>query len=473
MNSNHQEDLLALLDHSIEVYENRVSITDAARLRATIHRLAEVSALEGGERQALARYITRLAAVAHGAIPASIQGLYMARGRGEVPTTFTVPAINLRALSFDAARAVFRAAQAIDAGAFIFEIARSEMGYTDQRPSEYATNVLAAAIAEDFHGPVFIQGDHFQVSAKRFSADEETEIQALRDLFREAVEAGFYNLDIDASTMVDISRSTEAEQQTWNIRLTAMFTRVIREVEPQGVTISVGGEIGEVGGHNSTPAELRAFMEGYNAEMAEIAPQEPGLSKISIQTGTSHGGIVLPDGTIKEVQVDFDTLRELSRIAREEFGLGGAVQHGASTLPESAFGRFVEAEALEVHLATNFMNMLYDRLPEGLRDEIYAYLAEKHAQERKTGQSDIEFYYKVRKNAIGPFKAKMWNMAPEKREEIRQAWEDQFSRLFHRLGLEGTRRYVEQTVQAVPISPSRRAYLGEAVVEEDVSDLAD
>ena len=472
MKSNHQQDLLALLDHSLELHEDRAEIKDPARLRATIHRLAEVSVLESGERQALARYITRLAALAHGAFPASIQGLYMARGRGEVPPTFTVPAMNLRALSFDAARAVFRAAKAIDAGAFIFEIARSEMSYTDQRPSEYATNILAAAIAEDFTGPVFIQGDHFQVSAKRFTTDEESETQALQDLIRESIQAGFYNIDIDASTLVDISRPTEQEQQTLNTRLTAMFTGVIRELEPQGVTISTGGEIGEVGKQNSTPAELRAFMDGYNADLKRVAPDVTGLSKISIQTGTSHGGIVLPDGTIKEVQVDFDTLRQLSRIARDEYGLGGAVQHGASTLPESAFGKFVEAEALEVHLATNFMNMLYDRLPDGLRDEIYAHLDEKHGSERKPGQTDIEFYYKVRKNAIGAFKTKMWNLAPEKREEIGQAWEEQFSRLFDLLGLKGTRNYVAQTVQAAPILPSRRDYLGEAIVE-DVSDLAD
>ena len=79
-----------------------------------------------------------------------------------------------------------------------------------------------------------------------------------------------------------------------------------------------------------------------------------GISKISIQTGTSHGGVVLLDGTIAKVSVDFDTLLKLSRIARKQYGMGGAVQHGASTLPEDAFSKFVEAEAVEVHLATNF-----------------------------------------------------------------------------------------------------------------------
>ena len=44
-----------------------------------------------------------------GLYPASINGLYMARGRGEVAPTFTVPAINIRGISYDTARALFRA----------------------------------------------------------------------------------------------------------------------------------------------------------------------------------------------------------------------------------------------------------------------------------------------------------------------------------------------------------------------------
>ena len=100
-----------------------------------------------------AQYIIRRAALAFGAIPSSINDLYLSRGRGEIPFTFTVPAMNLRMLTFDSARAVFRVANEMNASAFIFEIARSEMGYTDQRPAEYSSSVLAAAIAEGYVGP--------------------------------------------------------------------------------------------------------------------------------------------------------------------------------------------------------------------------------------------------------------------------------------------------------------------------------
>jgi len=372
--SNELNELLALVDNSLSVEGTTVKVLDAAKFRAHVGKLVERSALASDSTVGWSRYLIRCAALELGVYAASIHELYVARGRGEVPMTFTTPAFNLRALSYHAARAMFRAAKKINAGAFIFEIARSEMTYTAQRPSEYVTNIVAAAVAEGFVGPVFIQGDHFQVSAKKYMADPEAELQAVRDLAIEAIAAGFFNIDVDTSTLVDISKPTIAAQQMLNYQLSSQLSAVIREHEPKGVTISIGGEIGEVGGHNSNEEELRAYMNGYNAELKKLAPGKPGLSKISIQTGTSHGGTVLPDGSLAPVTIAFDVLRDLSRVARKEYGMGGTVQHGASTLPEENFNQFVQHEALEVHLATNFTTMFYDSVPADFKKEMYAWL---------------------------------------------------------------------------------------------------
>jgi len=473
MNTPKVNEILNLLDGSLVITDRHTEITDRKHLQDNIYKLAEISALGSITDKGAAQYIIRGAALAFGAIPSSIIELYLARGRGEVPLNFTVPAINLRMLSFDAARAVFRVAKEMNAGAFIFEIARSEMGYTDQRPAEYTSSVLAAAIAEGYTGPVFIQGDHFQVSAKRYASSPETEVQAVKDLTKEAIAAGFYNIDIDTSTLVDITKPSVAEQQKLNYTLSAMYTAYIRSLQPEGIQVSIGGEIGEVGGHNSTEEELRAYMDGYRVELSKQAPRSIGLSKISIQTGTSHGGVVLPDGSIAKVNLDFGILLKLSRVARSVYGMGGTVQHGASTLPESAFGKFVESEAVEVHLATNFQNMVFDRLPDGLRSEIYAYLDKNNASERKPDMTDEQFYYKTRKNSIGPFKNKTWGLPLDTKKEVNRVLEDQFRKLFVYLGMHGTRAYVDSKVSPIKIEPDRKFYLGEAAAGEEVSDLAD
>jgi fructose/tagatose bisphosphate aldolase len=475
MNSQDFQELNVLVGNSLHLHGDHVHVQDEAALRAGIRALARAAALETGKTAAQARWLIRAAAQALGIHPASIHDLYMARGRGEVPPAFTVPAMNLRLLTFDAAAAIFRNALKIQAGAFLFEIARSEIGYTQQRPSEYSACVLAAAIAEGWRGPVFIQGDHFQVSASRYKADPQAEVQAVKDLTAEAVAAGFFNIDVDTSTLVDIEKPTVPEQQELNSRLSAEMTAFIRALEPQGVTVSIGGEIGEVGGHNSNEAELRAYTEGFNGLLAGLALGKPGLSKISIQTGTSHGGTVLPDGSIAQVSVDFDTMLALSRIARLEYGMAGAVQHGASTLPQEAFGKFVEHEACEVHLATNFQNIFFDLAPQDLLDEMYAYLDANHAKEKKEGQTAEQFYYKTRKNAIGPFKARQWDLPAESLAAITRAWDDQFAMLFDRLAIAGTRTYVEAHVRPADVPADLNAYLKAAGVSgvEDTSDLAD
>ncbi len=465
--------LLEKLAGTVAVENGIVRVKDEAKLKSQMPMLAEIAAVGEHPEKALAQFIIRGAALDLDIVPSSIHDLYMARGRGEVAPTFTVPAMNLRTLTFLAARAVFKNALSIGAGAFIFEIARSEMGYADQRPNEYVAEVLAAAIAEGYRGPVFIQGDHFQVSPKRYADDPEAEVQAVRDLSVEAVKAGFYNIDVDTSTLVDLSKPTVPEQQELNYKLSAELTAFLRGIQPKGIDISVGGEIGEVGGHNSTEEELRAYMDGYNVHLAEVAPGTEGLSKISIQTGTAHGGVVLPDGSIAKVKVDFDTLKHLSRVAREVYGLAGAVQHGASTLPEDAFGKFPEAEACEIHLATNFMNILYNHMPADLKAEIYAYLREHHAHERKPDMTDEQFYYKTRKRALGPFKKEIWALPVEVKEAVYQDWDDQFHRLFHQLRIGGTGEIVACTVKPVKILPRLEDYIDAEIASEDISDLAD
>ncbi|MEX2143343.1 MAG: class II fructose-bisphosphate aldolase [Anaerolineales bacterium] len=473
MSSEALKTVLSHLENSVQYDEGSVRVLDEGALRAKIGGLARLSALGSGTEQSWARYLTRLIALELGAIPASIHDLYTARGRGEVPPTFTVPAMNLRILSFDAARCIFRAAKKIDAGAFIYEIARSEIGYTEQRPAEYATAVLTAAIAEDYRGPVFIQGDHFQISTKRYKEDATKEIAAVEELTAEALQAGFYNIDIDTSTLVDIDQVGEPAQQRINSELSAAFTDFIRHREPEGVTVSVGGEIGEVGGRNSNEAELRAYVEGYQEALQSRAPGAVGLSKISIQTGTSHGGVVLPDGTVAKVKVDFDTLLALSRVARQEYGYAGAVQHGASTLPQEAFGKFVESEACEVHLATNFQNMLFERLPKQMLSAVYLYVNSKYSGDRKAGQTDEQFHYENRKRAIGPFKPDLWDLPEAQKSMIIEAWEKQFATLFELLAIGGTRKFVDQFVKAHKVLPNREFYFGEEVEQEEVKDLSD
>ena len=447
------------------MFQSVREMTDATKTAAlspeTIDRLAWTAAFGAdAELRGAARSIVREAAAAAGIRPASIHDLYIAMGRGDAGG-FTVPAINVRAMAYDTARAVIRSAKKLGAGAFIFEIARSEIGYTEQRPHEYAAIVIAAALREGFSGPLFIQGDHVQTNAKKYNSPErEKELGALRALIKEEMAAGFYNIDIDTSTLVDLSKATLDEQQEVNVTLAADFATFIRSHEPKGVTVSVGGEIGEVGGKNSDVHELHAYMDGFNRTLKARGAGLVGLSKISVQTGTAHGGFVNADGSVRtDVKIDLNTLEELSRVARKDYSLGGAVQHGASTLPPDAFDAFPRHGACEIHLATDFQNMVYDhpQFPADLKAEMYAWIRENAVEERKPKDTEEQFIYKARKKAIGPFKKRMWSMSEDRRNAIGQSLEERFTFLMRQLKIDGTAATVAKFVHVPSVAIDRDA----------------
>ncbi len=309
---------LADLKKVVEVRDGSLAVKDKKGLRDMMDSLIYGAVFEpdDAKRKSLFILIKEIAKAA-GAIPASIQALYEEMGRNY--PGFTVPAINIRGLTYDVARAIFKKALEMKVGPVIFEIARSEIGYTKQRPLEYSTVVLAAAVREGYEGPVFIQGDHFQVVRKNFTSDPDAEVNYLKGLISEAIEAEFYNIDIDTSTLVDLNQLSIKEQQRPNFEMTSKLAQHVRQIQPAGVEVSIGGEIGEIGSKNSTPDEARAYLNGLN----ETFKGGKTLSKLSVQTGTSHGGVVLPDGTLATVKIDFDTLRILSDLARREFNRSG------------------------------------------------------------------------------------------------------------------------------------------------------
>ncbi|MFA5364023.1 MAG: class II fructose-bisphosphate aldolase, partial [Candidatus Bathyarchaeia archaeon] len=345
--------------------------------------------------------------------------------------------------TYDLARAIFRVAKRNSSGAFIFEIAKSEIGYTNQAPIEYASIVLAAAIKENYTGPVFIQGDHFQVNAAKFKENPEKEIEGLKTLIADAISSGFYNIDIDSSTLVDLSKPTLKEQQLLNYEVCAKLTQFIRSIEPEGVTVSVGGEIGEIGTQNSTPEDLQAYMDGLDEKLEKGLT---GISKISVQTGTTHGGVVLPDGSMAQVKLDFGTLKTLSDTARKEYSLAGAVQHGASTLPPEAFHKFVECGTAEVHLATDFQNMIYEsgHFPDDLKKRMYEWLKANLANEAKQGETEEQFIYKTRKKAMAPFKKEVMGLPQQLRDAIAAEVETKFEFLFKQLNVVNKRALVDK-----------------------------
>jgi hypothetical protein len=152
----------------------------------------------------------------------------------------------------------------------------------------------------------------------------------------------------------------------------------------------------------------------------------------------------MPDGSVRRVAIDFSVHQRLGALARRDYGMGGTVQHGASTLPPEAFDRFPEVETLEVHLATGFQNLVYEHLPAEFKDRLYDWVRQNCAADRRADETDAQFVYRNRKRVFGPFKRRFWDLPATVRIEVAAALEAEFELLFTKLRAAGTRGLAER-----------------------------
>lgn len=372
--------------------------------RGGLDKLIEIAALHHNTevKKAASRMIMEVAESA-GIYSTSIHEPYTARKQGKILQNTTLPANNIRGLTYKTMQTAFKTIMKHD-GVASFELAKSERKYTDQPLWEYAASVYAAALKTVYRGPIFLQLDHLQVNKELYfglngkEADPQKAMQELKDLIDEAFEARMFNIDIDPSPLMvagnlkaqgatlaelqtlglydlpelkdhDLETLTEEEillRQTFNIRETANLVKYIRDKEKEyglPFNVGIGGEDMHV--DQNVFSTLRSVK--VYAQAVEAALDKKGIAKgrrlikISVQTGTGHGGITVAGVPLGEetVQIDLNALAEITRAAeRGELGstIAGAVQHGASTVPEKYFEEFVQNRVIEVHLATGYQN---------------------------------------------------------------------------------------------------------------------
>ena len=139
-------------------------------------------------------------------------------------------------------------------------------------------------------------------------------------------------------------------------------------------------------------------------------------------------------------------------------------------------GEFPKRLACEVHLATEFQNMIFDHpaFPADLKLAIYEKLRVTDSGERKPTDTDEQFFYKTRKKALGGYKKELWGMPAATRQAIGASLEERFTFLLRQLRVNGTRAVAEKYAPLVPGSfPTALAPVGAGKGPEDITGLSD
>lgn len=319
-------------------------------------------------------------------------------------------------------RGVMEAAKEADA-AIIFEIAKSEIGYTAQPPEEYANYVKEIAHKIDFNTPYCIHGDHITIPENTLGA-----IKSAEDIIKKEVEAGFTSFAIDASHNFDLNAELTREQLADNIKITTRIAKLIKKLmaekgkkrEDYGLEVEVG-EIGKVDPETgeqelTTVDEAVTFIKALNENGVY-----PDL--IATNNGTVHGNIYDEEGNIIPI-LGIDAVRT-REIASSIAPLGVKIaQHGITGTPLKLMHKLIDAGIVKGNVATNFQDIAIENMSPELAKRMADWTMKNYAEKvraKKPKISDREIIGKNIKYAIKVFKHEIEEIDDEYKQKISDA----------------------------------------------------
>lgn len=418
--------LWSLLSNTLDVRANRVEIIDPHRLRTErIDPLVYNAVFHDSERlRYFLCWLIRRAAAGMSIYPASAQGLYAAAARGQV-RRFTAPALSLRVMTYDAARACFRAAKQSGCGAMVLDLGPNATEGPAQSPVEYATCLLAGAIREGYEGPVFLQADYLRERRAADEADQRDEFDRFQNLAEEALGAGFFNLELDTSALEDPLAPDPREQERASCADAARLAAFVRKTEPPGVDTNLGVKMRGRGDSEHVARRLRAFMEGFASEFADRAGSVTGIGKLSLDLRSAD---------------ELGASRDLAEVARREYNLATSVSWGGAPLPEALFAELTRFPVVEAHLGTRYEDLVLNHpgFPAPLRDAMSDWIDKTYGTIRGAEQDRASFQQQLRMPALERFKREMWDLPPESKDPIMADLQRTLLADFKRLDVEDT-----------------------------------
>ena len=208
------------------------------------------------------------------------------------------------------------------------------------------SRVALVALLHKYHGPLFIQANHLKFDGSRFEDDREKLLEELKSKTKQAIHLGIFNINYDASQLVDMEASRITEKMLMNLKMVAMATNLwVRNFQPNGVVVSVSGNMGKSAGSLPGEADVKEFLQRMLKEGSrlrfgvageDISKVEIPLPKINQETinqinqlneivrqDIKIGGVVLDVGTVKDMDayLPFSALRICELKMKPEKGL--------------------------------------------------------------------------------------------------------------------------------------------------------
>lgn len=339
------------------------------------------------------------------------------------------------------ARGIMMAAKEMNA-AVLFEIARSEVGYTGQPPQMFMDSIIKCAADTGFDQPYAVHGDHITIKENTQEA-----IESAQDLIDAEIAAGFTSYAIDASHNFDADAETTEEQLADNIEITTKLAGLI----PEDAGLEV--EVGEVG--RADPETGEKMITTVDETVTFInALHEAGIKPdlLAINNGSIHGNIFDKDGNIVE-QVGIDIERTKAIVdAIRPLGVKLA-QHGITGTPLRLMHLLIGAGIAKGNVGTQWQNVVVANMdPELLKKMEEWTLESEYAKKMKAKKPEIsekELIAKNIKRSIKVFKDEIDSMDMQYTERIDEATKKSALGFFDAFKAEGTADIVRDYIESI------------------------
>lgn len=446
--------LTGVLERAVEIHGNRVEVLDADRLRThTVEPLLYNSLFHPSERaRDVCRWILREAAAAEGIHCTSLAGLYAALARGLAPPV-TVPLLRACVLPYDVARAVLRAARDHASEALAFAFGPEDASDTGLSVLDYASCVLAAALRERHGGPIFLRFGPLRVRSAAFALDAGAELSRLETLASDAVEAGFLNVHVDGSRLVDPGASTPLDKVALAAAVSGRLGAHVRGVRPRGGDVCLVSGIGDPGGREAVVDAARAFLDAFEVALHTRAGRVPGLSALSLRHST-EGPYELP------VDPDLDLLREAGEVVSHDYRIGGTSIGDVTPLEQGRLSTLPPARVREAELSLALQDAVLDHpaFPLHIRDELHRRVDTQLRAERRPGEDAGDFRRRNRRRLLAPFLRELFDLDAAARDAIAGDLRTRAGGWIAQLGGTNTQGVIRDTIEihafetAIPVS---------------------
>lgn len=324
-------------------------LTDRLIFNAVFHSETQIKATSRWLIKAIGQSLNIFSSSTHG-----LQNILNPPARKKMKT----PVLQTPHLSYDIARAVFQAIQKHHMGPVIFELGESSMESENQSPGEFSATIFAAAIREEYQGPIFIQAHHIQVNTESFQRAPDKEIQKLKNLIIESIATGIYNLWINGFSISHSPQTRQVKTQNPSSQLLAVATDIIRLHEPKNLDISIGGGVKVSGDSKTFEKDIISFLDEYRENLQKIGENINGISKISFQP-------------FEEIPT------EIHLMLMNHYGLNGRVPLNSSNFSKEVLEDFSGIGGMEFPLNMPFHSLFIDHadLPENIRKTLIGSLS--------------------------------------------------------------------------------------------------